>query len=226
MAEKFGASFQFKIMIEIKYIDDKGNKAKRTVPNSWDELSLAQVIKISAISSDNVIELFSIITGIPAAVPENSTDKKLEENIWKVVAFIGDPPKWKDLKAPSKLVLGVDAHLVPKRFSKLMIGQKIMIAQCVRKVEDMIEQMPKILAVIFQPIIDKDINEGRFNSDRIDEIAGQMLGVNGISGYAISSSFFLRSKILKSYGIQGLSEYLNKPRQTKKPLRNWLTSNA
>ena len=202
-------------MIELKYTDERGKKAKRLVPNKWGELSLSQVIKVSAVKSSNVLELFSIITGIPASVPENSTDKALEESIWKVVEFIGDPPEWKDLKAPSKLVLGVDALLVPKKFSKLMIGQKIMIAQCVRKVEDMIEQMPRILAVIFQPIIDKKIDNGRFNSDRIDEIAGQMLAVNGIDGYAISSSFFLRSKILKQYGISGLQEYLNKPHRMK-----------
>ena len=207
-------------MTEIKYTDEKGVKQSKVVPTKWEELSLAQLVKVSTISNDNVLELFSIITGIPISVPENSRDKNLEKNIWQVIEFIGNPPKWDELKPPSRLLLENVYRLVPKKFSNLMIGQKIMIAQCVRKVEDMVEQMPRILAIIFQPVIDK----GKFEAKRIDELAGQMLKVNGIEGYAIASRFFLRSKILRSYGINGLPEFLEQRIPMKKPSKNWLTS--
>lgn len=207
-------------MTEIKYTDENGKRQTKIVPTKWEELSLAQLVKVSAISHDNVLELFCIITGIPTSVPENSRDKSLERNIWQVVEFIGNPPNWKELKPLKRLFLNGVYRLVPEKFSNLMIGQKIMIAQCVRKVEDMIEQMPRILAIIFQPVIDN----GKFESKRIDKLAGEMLEVNGIEGYAIASSFFLRSKILRSYGISGLKEYQKQLCPMKKPLKNWLIS--
>ena len=51
-------------MIHFTVKDKDNNKLKLSAPTSWDELTLDQFMKIEGAQSNNVIELFSILTGV------------------------------------------------------------------------------------------------------------------------------------------------------------------
>lgn len=207
-------------MIEFNTYNIKGKKIRVTAPNKWRELNIEQFIRVENCKSRDVLQLFCIVTGLDIEVPENSTDKNLEETIWAVVQFVGENVNWEEINAPPDFEIDGKVYKVPQKFGSMMTGQKILLAQTIVEVTDMIDKMHRILAIIFMP----QYSGGKFDSNRIDELAGKIMGSNGVNGYGIVKGFFLRSKHLKRNGINGLKEYLDRPRLPVKVQRNWLKS--
>ena len=205
-------------MNQISIKDLTGKSQILNIPSSWYELNLDQFIKVETSDRSDVLGLFSILAGVPLEVPENSTDKKLEKVIWQSLSFLGENVDWSDLKPPKAFAVGEHVFQVPKEFGKMMIGQKIMIAQTVKTIEDLIEKMPKLLAIIFLP----QFTGGKFESSRIDELADLMRSTIGMDAYAIAKGFFLLSPHLSNYGLSGLGKYQKRKVQTRKISREWL----
>lgn len=206
-------------MIKFNYTNQEGKKLEVTAPNSYYELPLDMFIRIEKEGKQDVMKLFSILSGVNLKVAENCTDKKLERAVWEVVAFLSKPFDFAALDKPEKIEIDGQIYDVPKKLESLMIGQKIMIAQIVKSVEDMVNQMPKIMAVLMMPAY----NKGEFDSDKIDELAGKLLNSNALSCYAITKGFFLTSNHLKNYGVNGLKEYQKSKTKTKKLHHKWLS---
>ena len=202
--------------------EQNGTKTKLLIASCWEELTLSQLIQIELHKDNNVLRLFSILTGIPIEVPENSTDKNLEKVIWQAVAFLKTPVDWENLKPPPIFEIDGELFKTPDQFGDLMIGQKILIGQTVKDVEDLLEKMPRILAILFMPKYTKD---KKFDSSKINELSGKILGSLGLESYAIAKGFFLLSNHLKTYGLPDLKKYQSQKTPTKKILRKWLVSN-
>ena len=197
----------------------KGEKEKYNIPTSWNELTLAQFIRIEGADKSNILLLFSIITGLDITIAENSKDEKLEAVIWDSVSFLVNAPDWEKLEAPMLYEISGEMYRVPKDFKQLMIGQKILIGQAVKNIEDLIEKMPRVLAVLFLPLT----NGGNFDSNKLDDLAGKITNSLGVEGYTIAKLFFLSSQHLRTYGISGLKRYQQSKTKTSKISRFWLT---
>lgn len=206
-------------MIEFTIETDKGVKKRLRAASSWSELTLDQLIQIELLEEgQGVLEMFCILTGLNLTVLENSKDEKLERAVWEVVSFLGSQPDYKGLAVPTVVQAGLKYYKVPLKFTDLTIGQKIVIGQRVRTPEDTIRQIPFVIAVIMQPIID----EGPFENKRIPELEEQFKTMNGLQAYALARFFFASSKILKRYGlsVSPKSQSLLTRRRTLSP--NWL----
>jgi len=207
-------------MNEIKLTNQDGKKERVLIPSNWNELTLEQFIKIENLDWSNVLEVFSVVTGLDISIPENSKDKNLERTIWESIAFLNEVPDWSRLKAPKVFEIEGELYTVPTDFEKMMVGQKILIGQTVKDIEDLIVKIPRVLAIIFMPQYTKD---GKFDSSKIDELGGKILKSLGVESYAIAKGFFLRSNHLRKYGLNGLKKYQQSKTKTKRISRNWLT---
>jgi len=173
-------------MISFVIKDDAGKKIRIESPSSWYELTLKQLIQIENTDKTDLVALFSILTGLTIEFAANSKDKKLEGYLWSTIQFVTVAPDWKGLKPPKKLTLGDNQYKIPTDFRDLMLGQKILIAGEFQEEEDIINKMPLLLAIIFQPILD----DGKFKDKRIPKVIELMEGGSGLELYAIASFFF------------------------------------
>jgi hypothetical protein len=203
------------------YDKDK-KKIKLSAPTSWDELTLEQLIQIETMKKNDVLKLFCILTGLDMSIAENSKDKNLEAAVWQIVNFIANPPDWDSLAIPPIFQIGKEFAKTPLKYSSLTVGQNILISQTILNVEDLVTKIPEVLAIIFQPIIDK----GEFDSKRLEEIKEEVKKSNGLGAFAIGRFFFQNTKLIKAVGIKDLKAYQSKRTPKPKLSPDWLELNG
>lgn len=201
-------------------IEINGKKQRVTAASSWDELTLEQFIRIEnefMNDKDNFCLLFSILTGIDIDIVEGVTDKEAERQLYKICAFIAKPMNFDHFKHNS--VLEVDGELVkiPENLVDITLGQKIMISQSIKNVEDIVVEIPIVLSNILQPVID-----GKYDREKIKLLAEKIKQCNGIQCYSLAKSFFLRSRILKSIGLNNLEQYQAQRMKRQSTSPKWL----
>lgn len=206
-------------MLEITVKNDQGKTQKVNIVQGWEELSLKQFIEIEGLKDFNPLGVFSILSGIECSVLENSKDTKLEKAVYDAVKFLGHVPNYEEMKASPYIELDGDVLQTPKKIDSLMLGQKMMVMAKIREVEDLIKEVPTILAILFLP----QLNGGRFDSNKVEPLAKRFEGANGLRAYSIARGFFLSYKILKKVGVNNLKTYLHQKPRTRRLSPKWLT---
>ena len=189
-------------MISFNVNTDKG-KLKITAPSSWEELTVKQLILIKSVDSDDLIQLFSIVTGIEFDRLNNSKDAKLEAHLYQTIEFLLESPEWEKIKAPRRYNLGGKLYEVPD-ISKATLGQNVMLSNTIANSKDFIGLLPKVIAIYFQPVID-----GSFNRHRIPEVEELVLNSAALDAYGVGSFFLSNPK--NSTRITALGSHLFSP---------------
>ena len=183
-------------MIQFNIKTQEGTK-RVTSPASWRELTLRQLIQLETEwDKESPVQLFSIITGIEVELLENSAQAGLENTMLAICAFAYDQPQWDNMPRPKYIQLGDTNYETPDNISKKLLGQKIIVSQIVLKSgEDMITQLPRIIAVYMQKEVD-----GKYNDKRLAEVEEMALGAPAMDAYGLGKFFFLKSVDLINTG--------------------------
>lgn len=177
----------------VNLFTSKGTKL-RSIPDSWDRLTVEQFQKIIVWDKKDLIELFSILSGIDRDKLYNAHDPTLEEKLIRCSHFISQPPQFsKDvpdfITLPDKHDNGVKVK-IPKNTASLSIGQSIMVRQKLDGLEVYEQVMAFACAVFLQPLVDGEPNE-----ERIYELEAYILKMPIVEIYPLG--FFLLSPLTK-----------------------------
>ncbi len=201
-------------MIEITINDNH----RVLVPSKWSEISADQLVRIEQTDKDDILSLFSILTGLNLDIVTNARDKQLEAAVFTCVAFIFAPLDWKNLKHSSHLNFRGKLYKVPTDFNKMMLGQKILLGQLALNQEEMVNNIRKSVAICMQPTIDK----GKYNEERVLKITEQLKKENGLEVYTLSKFFFRNLGGSFNTGKVNLQTSQSQRVRTGKLYQNWL----
>jgi len=168
--------------------------------SSWDELTLSEFIQLETvgISALSPLKIFSILTGLEVDILANASGKEVLNNLTGVTSFINSAPKFEDLPPPKTIMIGDKAYKTPLDFEKTMLGQKILLQQIIaNNKQDIIKELPNVLAIYLQPVID-----GKFKDERLPEVRETLMDSPAIPAYALAQFFFLHSSDLANIGLR------------------------
>ena len=207
-------------MIQFTIQDQHKKTLKITAPHSWRELNLKQLIDIenTELQKNGLTKLFSIICGVEFADIVNSTDKTMFKKVTDVCSFITSPPDWKRIECPDYIEFGGKNRKVKMDVSKLMHGQIELITEIGRNKKNLLELIPRIIAIVMQPSID----EGDYNGDRVEEIEKEVLESSGLDAYGLGSFFFQRLERFLNIGILNSIASQKLTTRTEKFYTDWL----
>lgn len=190
-------------MIQFNLQIEGQKKIRITSPASWRELTLGQLIDMETKwDGNNIVDLFSIVTGVDIKDIKNSTTQGLEDTMLAICSFALNQPNWESLPRPEKIQIGEKFYDTPKSIERKMFGQKLMVSQMVIKEgKDLMLKLPKIIAIYMQPII-----EGEFDDERLEAIEKQLLNSPAMDCYALGLFFFQKSVSLINIGELSLTE--------------------
>lgn len=198
-----------------------GKKKTINSPSAWNELTLSQFIRIEnefMKDKDNFVLLFHILTGLDISFIEGSKDKSVEKQLYKICAFIGDTIELDKVTHSDALIIEGDVVMIPKDLSDITLGQKIMVSQAIKNIDDIVTKIPIVLANIMQPARD-----GKYDRHKVKEMEVVMGNCNGLECYSLAKGFFLRSKILNNIGLTNSKEYQSQRMRHRSISPKWLT---
>ena len=198
-----------------------GKKRTINAPSSWNELTLRQFIRIETEfmeDRENFILLFHILTGLDIAFIEDSKDKEVEKQLYKICSFIGESIELDKVTHGDALMINDVPVKVPKDLGDISLGQKIMISQAIKGIDDIVIKMPIVLANIMQPSRD-----GKYDRHKVKEMEETMNECNGLECYSLAKGFFLSSKILNNTGLTSSKESQSQRMKQRSIYPKWLT---
>lgn len=206
-------------------LHSSNGKIEVLAPSNWNELTLKQLIAIETQwrPKPNVLKAFAILTNIKLSVAENLQDKDIERKVWAVVSFLEHAPDWQKLQHPKYFLIDGKPYKVPVRIGSIMFGQKVMIMQSIANIESMIDNLPLIIAAIFQPHYDRLKNKGKliYSSERVEALKQQINNASGLDCYAIASFFFAKLPSIANFIQSDLKAYQQQQKPILKQSKNW-----
>lgn len=185
-------------MISFTVHTTKG-KMRLSSPSSWEEVSLGQLVAIEK-SSKDVVEVFSILSGVDFEIIEESTDDKLLDQLYAVTHFIFTAPDWDKLPIPKTLLIGEKIITPPEDIGNETLGQKILFDQALMDSKKTVEIIPMILAIYLQPVISGE----KFDRLKIPETLELLNQQPAILMYPLAGFFLNKPKNLQRFGMIGL----------------------
>tara|TARA_R110000737_G_scaffold229354_1_gene243072 strand:- start:267 stop:899 length:633 start_codon:yes stop_codon:yes gene_type:complete len=198
-----------------------GKKKTINSPSAWNELTLYQFIRIEnefMKDKENFILLFNILTGLDIEFLEGSKDKEVEKQLYRICAFICEPIELDNVTHSDALLINGDAVMIPKDLSDITLGQKIMVSQAIKNIDDIVTKIPIVLANIMQPAKD-----GKYDRHKVKELEVIINDCNGLECYSLAKGFFLRSKILNNIGLTNSKAYQSQRMRQRNISPKWLT---
>lgn len=186
-------------------VEVNGKSDKVSLPESWSEMTLGHMVDLEALVDPTPLDVFNTLTGkdVSEAAPE------FEAELYDAVRFIYSPPDWDKLARPTHLVIHGVPYPVPA-IEKETLGQGIMVSQIAAKAKDLREMVIPVLAIYFQPAIDR----GKFDRHRLPVIEKQLRNVAAVEGFAVAYFFIGDSRTLRRI-IATASPLLRSPRMAR-----------
>jgi hypothetical protein len=180
------------------------NKGRKEIEcsSSWDTTSTDQFQKLATEwDGEDLIKLFSILSGKEYKAIENTQDSILEAGLLKATSFVYEHPmNFKDSKMPHWIEIKGKNVRIPVRLGDLTIGQNIHVRQALDKSKKYEELISFVCAIYLQPHYD---GQKEFDFHRAMEIEQDILKLPITQTYPIAA-FFLRK--LTKYGSSFLSK--------------------
>lgn len=173
---------------------------KAETPGCWAKTATAQYERlISEWDEKDLVQAFSILTGIEAKTVSNMVDPNLED--WLFVAtdyLFREPQYFKELPLPEIITIRGKEIKIPKKVEGFTIGQSIQVRQKLDEVKMYEELISYAVAVYLQPKVDG----GEFDDDKAMELQEEIKKLPITVTYPIG--FFLLRKLMK-HGTNGWS---------------------
>ena len=195
-------------------------------PSNWHELTLEQLIEIESTHKHDlsVLKAFSILTGISLEITSNIKGKSIEKKVNQVVSFLQSSPKWNDLPLIDILQVEGIGYKIPKKIGDLMLGQKIMLTNIVTEDSNIMDVIPKVIAIIMQPYIDKKANKNKliYSHERVSVLQKKILKSDALTCYSLATFFFRKLRNTIQFGMKDLIMYQSPQPKMRRLSQNWL----
>ncbi len=183
----------------IKTVTDKGTR-EYDMPVSWGTTSTG---KFETMASDwdkeDLIKLFSILSGIGYSAINTSTDRDLEENLIRCTRFVFTDSDFKTAPVPEFITINGKDIPIPKNVGALSIGQNIHVRQEIDRIVQLRgegatyeELISYACALYLQPLVD----EMEFNYERALILREEIKKLPITTTYPIG--FFLLRPMMKN----------------------------
>jgi len=186
----------------------KVNKKRVSIATCWEEATcgLYQRLLSEVREGDDLIKVFSILSGLNYRAVADSTDSNLEAVLYQATAFVfNQPQEFKKLPEPKSFKIQGKIILIPSNVGKLTVAQNLHLRAAIAKAEKEKQPLETLIslatAIYLQPVIDVM----PFNYDRAKQIEMEILEMNIFDVYP--TGFFLLSR-LTNYGASGLRYWL------------------
>ena len=198
------------------YTRSTRGKEKVLIPEYWGEVTTRQYQKMhSDWDANDLVKLFSILTGIEYKTLFEKRDTELEYALIEATRFIYDTePAFKKAKPPPFITIHKRKVRIPKKLGQLSIGQNIIIRQRMDGAKTFEELISIACAVYLQPFYDTEavgvtkkigkhfektveIQDGKFNYEKALALEEKILELPISETYPIGF-FLLRPQM--SYG--------------------------
>jgi hypothetical protein len=178
---------------------NKGRK-EITFPDSWAKVTTHQFQRLATEwDSSDLVQLFSILSGIEYKALRDTHDYILEEQLLNATKFVyNEPMAFKEAKLPHWVTINSRQCRIPAHIGTLSIGQSIHVRQALDKAKAWEELISFVVAIYIQPAFD----ESDFDYHRAVELKADIEKLPITETYPLA--FFLLKPILK-YGGNTLS---------------------
>jgi hypothetical protein len=158
-------------------------------PESWEEIKVKHFIKLeSDWDGQNMVKLLSILTGIEYEKIANSTTKTAQQFADLVQFVINNQPDFHNLEKKKAIVIDGVKIKMPKSLEFETFGQMDSMKDVLSQgKENVIKNIPRIMAIYCQPSL-----IGEFNENRLDEIEEKILELPILDVYAHCFFFYKR----------------------------------
>jgi len=179
---------------------NKGRK-EITPATSWATTTTEQFQKMAIDwDGEDLVKLFSIISGMEYKALANTHDFALEEQLLSATKFVyNEPMNFKDDQIPTHIDLNGKQVRIPKSVGDLSIGQNIHVRQAIEKAKCPEELISFVTAIYLQTLYDETQD---FDYHRAMELEQDILKLPITQTYPIGI-FFLKK--LTGYGGNILS---------------------
>lgn len=187
------------------------NKKERIeCPTCWEECTVEvfQRVYANCKEGDDLIKIFSALTGLPYAQVSETKADELELELYRAVAFVlYDEERFRYIERPDTIKILGKTITIPKKIESLTVAQNFHVRSKMIGAKNIETLISFATAVYLQPLID----ESKFDLSRAKEIEKEILKMNIFDIYPIGS--FLLGKLKKS-GSVGLPSLLWKKLKT------------
>lgn len=183
----------------IKTVTNKETR-EYDMPVSWETTSTGKFETMaSEWDKEDLIKLFSILSGIGYTAINTSTDRDLEENLIRCTRFVFTDSDFKTAPVPEILTINGKDVQIPKNVGSLSIGQNIHVRQEIDRIVQLRgekatyeELISYACAMYLQPLVD----EMEFNYERAIALREKIKELPITVTYPIG--FFLLSPMMKN----------------------------
>jgi hypothetical protein len=182
------------------------NDKKLKAPICWEECTLEVFQRIfrECDDGDNLVKIFSAITGTKFKDIWADANEELDAAIYQVTAFVVNQKQdFRTKKLPTKIRISGKTVVIPKKLEALTIGQNFHVRGAISKEKKLEPCISIAIAVYLQPLID----EAPFDYDRALLLEKEILQMNIYDVFPIG--FFLLKRLTNS-GNSGVSFLLKK----------------
>lgn len=167
------------------------NKGRKEInPSiSWATTTTDQFQKMATDwNGEDLVKLFSILSGMDYKVLSNTHDLILEEQLLTATRYVYEEPMdFKEATLPHWIEINGKQIRIPAKLGDLSIGQNIHVRQAIDKAKSFEELISFVVAIYLQPLYD----ESEFDYHRAIELEHDVLKLPITKTYAIGI-FFLR----------------------------------
>jgi hypothetical protein len=202
----------------------KDKKIEGFCPESWEEVTLEQILKLEKADRTDKIEVLSCFTGLEVRTIENAIGSDLFDPMYTVLSFVFDSPNWKKISPPKTVNLNGKIIKPPKKLNLETFGQKWRAIEAIQSTENKLDCIPEILAIYLQPCYD-----GIFESSRIEHVKKWVMNMSVYDALPYGFFFWNRLQPSKVIGLVGLKVSLKTMKKllyTKKQGENSLNPSA
>lgn len=165
-----------------------------SVPQSYNELTLRQLIALNKWDKKDIVAMISILCNVDYDVLFNSRCADIDQQIFPLLSWANQTHDFKHLILPKQITIGEKKYDVPNDISVKTLGQKISLqlylARAYEEGLSNVECIPFALAIYFQP----EVTGEKFDEDKAKQLIPIMEQCKMMEAYPVGD-FFLRQFI-------------------------------
>jgi hypothetical protein len=171
------------------------NKVNYNIPESWDEVTFRQLLKLARSHEADTIETIAILLNADYNTIFSLPPQNVDQWIAPFVSFVNQEIDFDKLKVPDEINIYdekmdfIKCLKVPKNIELKSFGQKIYFQKLMMEERDILDKMPELVAIYLHP----EFTGGKFDELAIKEFADRYLMNSCAKEVYAVCNFFLSS---------------------------------
>lgn len=177
------------------------NKQDYLLPDTWDEISMAQYIELYRHRENlNEARLLSIFTGIDYGQVINFDLAMFESHIMPYMAAFDEEIKFYESVPAEKITVNGKTINVPQDIKLKTLGQKIMLQQRITMADKAQEDLMYLIPFAIATYIQTELSGGKYDDKEAEALIPHILKVPVTIAYPIGNFFLTR--FIRSVGLK------------------------